>query len=245
MKSLMGFKLSVVCFMILSQPASQTAIEIRMSNALESLATEEEAKMACLSEHDLAIAVREFSSRRSYEELERAQELLKRNAGRSAKCRKQVIDALMFAMDRPQIDLFQDFDLWRYGSVLLGDLKATEALDLLIDHLDLNDGTSISVSHYPAMQGVIKMGTVAIPKLGVALRRNPDRNVRLDAVFCIAQIGGDTAMPVLKQALSSESDLCVSKFIRVSIDALDNKQMPGQITSNDRAKWYAAFSCNE
>jgi hypothetical protein len=28
-------------------------------------------------------------------------------------------------------------------------------------------------------------------------------------------------------------------------DPLDNQRLPGQITSQDRAKWYSAFSCNE
>ena len=198
----------------------------------------------CLTKQELALTVQEFSSRRSYPELERARRRLLDNAKLSAECRGQVIAALIEAMDKPQIDLLRDFDLWRYGSSLLADVKGIEGLDLLIKHLDLTDGTSINVSHYPAMEGVIKFGPAAIPKLGAALRENTDRNYRLRAIFCIAQIGGPTAVPVLRNALSSESDSCAHRFIQVSIDALSNPRAPGEITVQDREKWFAAFSCN-
>lgn len=90
---------------------------------------------------------------------------------------------------------------------------------------------------------LIDFGPLAIPKLSAALRQNPDRNYRLNAVFCIAQIGGGKAISALRNSLSSESDSCVRKFMQVSIDALNNPRAPGEITGSDRDKWFSAFNC--
>ena len=238
-----NLKLFALTPLIVALFITQLASE-RYMVTVESSPNESE-QQACLTKRELALTVQEFSSRRSYPELERARRRLLDNAKLSAACRGQVIAALIEAMDRPQIDLMRDFHLWRYGSDLLPELKGTEGLDLLIKHLSLTDGTSpMNVSHYPAMGGVIKFGPTAIPKLGAALQQNTDRNYRLRAIFCIAQIGGPTAVPVLRNALSSESDSCARRFIQVSIDALSNPQAPGEITVQDREKWFAAFSCN-
>lgn len=200
---------------------------------------------SCLSKDELTRTVQVLSSRATYTELESAKQRLLANANRSPECRGEVIAGLIQAMDKPEFDTLRDFHLWRYGADLLADLKGTEGLDLLIKHLSLTDGTSpMNVSHYPAMGGVIKFGPPAIPKLSAALQQNTDRNYRLRAIFCIAQIGGPTAVPALRKALSSESDSCALRFIQVSIDALSNPRAPGEISVQDRDKWFAAFSCN-
>lgn len=43
------------------------------------------------------------------------------------------------------------FFLWHYGSKLLSDLKAVEALDLFIANFDLHDGTPFPFNHHPAL----------------------------------------------------------------------------------------------
>ena len=200
----------------------------------------------CLAKPELARMVQEFSPKQRYRELEEARLRLMNNAKISTKCRREVIDAIIEAMDKPQLDAYRDFTLWRYGSTLLGDLKATEGLDLLIKHLSFTDGTSINIAHYPAMIAVMDIGRPALPKLGVALRQNSDVSYRYKAVFCIAQIGGPIATHELRTALISESDSCVHKFIQISIEVLNNPRAPGRIsTEEDRERWYAALTCKE
>lgn len=230
--------------LILLMFAGSAATESHLNGATES-PHKETGQGSCATNQELKLIVQEFSSKQKYAELERTNLRLEQNASLSTKCREQVIGALIEAMDKPQIDLLQDFHLWRYGAALLGKLKATESLDLLISHLNLTDGTSINVSHYPAMEGLIKFGPLAIPKLTAALRQNSDRNYRLNAVFCIAQIGGVEAISGLKNALSFESDSCVRKFMQVSLDSLNNPRSPGEITASDRDRWLAAFNCTE
>jgi len=249
----MKFGLALIlsaCFpVIMSSGVNTAAHETGSANRHESSISEAACGTGCLAEGDVSIAVQKLSSAQSQSEEDRARELLLDNARRSPRCREQVIAALMSAMDKPNLDFRRDqasYYLWSDGAKLLGDLKAAEALDLLISHLDLNDGTSsVNMIHQPALGGVIRMGSIAIPKLEAVLRRSPDRNMRRYAVFCIARIGGQSGKRALKHALPSESDRCVSRFIRVSIDALSNRRLPNQITSKDRAKWFSAFLCDD
>jgi hypothetical protein len=198
---------------------------------------------ACVSKQELAVTIERFSSTQSFRELEAARVRLMNSAKLSGKCRRAVVSAIMAAMDKPQLDAYRDFNLWRYGSHLLGDLKATEALDLLIKNLSFTDGSSINVTHYPAMEGVIMIGQPGISKLGSALRRNAETSYRFNAVFCIAQIGGREATQELRRALSSEPDLCIRRFINVSIEVLNNSGAAGKMTVQDRDKWFVALSC--
>jgi hypothetical protein len=202
---------------------------------------------ACLPDSAVSAAVRRLSSPLSDLELTQVERVLFENAQKSAKCRKQVIAALISAMDRPKLDLFRDpaaYDTWTYGAGFLGELKAVEALDFLISHLTITDGLSPNMNHYPAVEGVTRMGPKAIPKLSVVLRHNADRNMRRIAIFCIAQIGGPSAMRSLEEALDSESDRCNGEFIKASIGILKNELQGNQTKEKDRQEWYSAFFCD-
>lgn len=194
----------------------------------------------CLASENLANALAQLSG--GYAEAHEARATLLKAAARSRMCREHVISLIMNAMDKPDIDIRRNqatYYLWREGSDLLGELRATQALDLLISHLGINDGEwSASMVHQPALGGIIKIGPIAIPKLSAALGSS-DPNLRHDAVYCIALIGGRTALSALKQALPSESDQCVRRFIRISISSLDNEK---NILKND-AEWFSAFLC--
>ena len=136
------------------------------------------------------------------------------------------------------------FFLWHYGSKLLADLKAVEALDLLIANFELHDGTPFPFNHHPALVAAANIGEEAIPALKSVLDGNGDDSTRRYAVFCLAQIGGKVAKQVLHDRLASESNCCVSNSIRASLQAFENKTLPNRITSERRAKWYAAFMCD-
>ena len=200
----------------------------------------------CLSGSEVSTALRTLSFG-TYEEQQKAVALLRADADRSAACRKQVVTNLMSAMDQPRLDLTggtPQFFLWHYGTRLLGDLRATEALDLLIAKFDLHDGSGFPFNHYPALGGVINMGEIALPKLQTVLKQHPDRYTRQYAVFCIALIGGRSAHQILTQALEHEADPCVASCIQASLTAFNNKRRPYHISDEKRTTWYTTFLCN-
>jgi len=201
----------------------------------------------CLPDNEVLATLRVLSFGETYEDQQKAVALLRVNANQSAACRKQVITSLLSAMDQPNLDLTggtPQFYLWHYGTRLLGELKAVEGLDLMIANFDRHDGSGFPLNHYPALVGVIEMGEVALPKLQTVLKQNPDRYTRRHAVFCIAQIGGQAAHQILRQALKGESDPCVASCIRASLVAFDNKRRPHHISDESRTKWYTTFLCN-
>ena len=170
----------------------------------------------CPPDREISATVRILSSGR-YEDQQKAGAELLANAKRSSACRMLVVTTLISAMDQPDLDLTggsPQFYLWHYGTKLVAELKAVEALDLLITNFDLHDGTPFPFNHHPALGAVIAMGDVALPKLQATLKDNPDRYTRRFAVFCIASIGGRSAHEILKQGLSGESDSCVASCIR-------------------------------
>ncbi len=197
---------------------------------------------ACVSAEDVSNALKMFTSE-NVSAIDQAQAWLLSKSGESEQCRAEVIAALMKAMDRPHLDFTHDKDsyyLWLYGAEVLGELKASEALDLLVSHLHLMDRNlySSSMTHQPALRGVVEMGPVAIPKLDAVLRESPNPELRFDAVYCIATIGGPKAVESLSQALGSESNECVSRLIRISLDSFDEH---GRI--KDRFEWSRGLLC--
>ena len=47
--------------------------------------------------------------------------------------------------------------------------------------------------------------------------RDPSREIRLATVLCLADIGGSEALAALKDALNTETDKCVRRFITLSL----------------------------
>jgi len=196
----------------------------------------------CLTEEELSSKVLSLSE--PYSKAQETASFLRESARQSRTCRQQIIASVMKAMDKPHLDISRDQasdDLWREGARLLGDLKAAEALDLLLSHITMNDHEwSVTMVHQPAIEGIIRMGPIAIPKLTVMVQKNTDREVRQDAVYCLAWIGGASARRVLEQVFPIESDPCVKHFIRVSINTMDKS---GRLR-NDQGQWLSAFLCN-
>ena len=201
----------------------------------------------CITPDRLSATVQKLGAPLSDPELHQVKELLFGNAKKSLQCRRRVVKALMKAMDQPNLDLLWGkgtYDTWTYGALLLGEMKATEAINLLIAHLDATDGLSPNMNHYPAVEGLITMGQIAFPKLDRFLHHSPDRLKRRFATFCIAAIGGRAARHVLETALLSESDDCNRQFMTASIKAFKNQHSPNRIIFDpERSQWYSAFYC--
>jgi len=176
------------------------------------------ASHVCAAEGDIAENIEKLS-REGSEGSESAKRLLSL-AGISARCREKTIQRLVLAMDKPGLDLRDQatFHFWSIAASILGSLKAVEALDFLINHSYLSDGLfSTSMRHQPAVRAIIAMGSVAVPKLNDALRHDKNREIRLTVALCLVSIGGPEATESLKQALLTESDACVSRFIELSL----------------------------
>lgn len=234
-----------VSFLIMTAYFGRTVSHTTVNNQYELARVKIDPKRACLAESDLSNALQRLSLASSQSEADQSRDLLLEESRRSPSCAKQVIAIIMRAMDKPDLDFTREpemYYVWRDGADLLGELKAAEALDLLISHLDLriSGRSSTTMSQQPSLAGVIKMGPIAIPKLSALLKDSPNRDMRRYAVYCIAGIGGPAANSALRQALASESDQCVRQFIAVSIDTIDNKS--GGL-KQDTVKWYLAFQC--
>lgn len=192
----------------------------------------------CLTDSQLSRAVISLSG--AHNEVRWAQRLLRQSAKRSSTCRRRVIAAVMTAMDKPGLDIRRnqaDADLWQEGADLLGDLKATQALDLLLSHITMTDGQwSTTMRHQPALSGIVRMGPLAIPKLK-RLLRNGDSEPGIMSVYCLYQIGGGAARRILQQALPKESDRCVRRFMVVSL-----KEMRG--IKPEPGEWGSAIFCS-
>ncbi len=238
-------KLTIVWLLLafLSIATILSCKSVQSSNLAKGPATNIERKTECLTQGDFANALRTLSTG-NWPEVEHAQQQLLNVAAESESCRAEVISVLMKAMDQPNLNFRDDpasLQLWRWGAEVLGDLKATEALDLLISHLNLTGWTfSMSMSHQPALGGVIKIGPAAIPKLDQILKHSSDPTMRHSAVYCIATIGGLSAVTSLEESLRSESDRCVRRFIKASLDSFDEN---GQI--KNRGEWFSGFACND
>ena len=195
----------------------------------------------CLTDDQLARAVISLSG--DYNEARWAQHLLRQSSKRSSTCRQQIVAAVMTAMNKPGLDISRnmaDANLWREGAVLLGDLKATQSLDLLLSHITMTDGEwSSTMSHQPALEGIIRMGPVAIPQLEKLLG-NQDWQTRHYAVYCLASIGGASARRAIETTVSKESHPCVKRFMLVSIQTIDVKH--GGVKA-DSEEWAKAFMC--
>jgi hypothetical protein len=143
---------------------------------------------------DIGTALQRLSTG-EYTQIELARNTLLSYAKKSQACRNEVVAGLMQSMDKPDLDFERDLSsyfVWREGAQLLGELNATEALDLLISHLDLTNGLhSASKVFQPAILGVRQMGPAAIPKLAVALLQSPKASVRMAAAYCLTDIVRD------------------------------------------------------
>ena len=175
----------------------------------------------------------------------RVSQTLLTKAKTTPECRTQVVQALMKAMDQASntTDQIENYFMWENGASLLVELKATEALDLLIANIDLTDGFESSLNDFPAFVAILKIGKPAFPKLEIVLRNDSVPYRRKFAAFAIAYIGGSQAKRILTRALPGETDPCVEKLLRLSVQAFDNKAKPNHISPAMRGKWLSAFHC--
>lgn len=200
----------------------------------------------CLTNAEIDKRLLVFKKQLDGEDVFQAKRSLLAAAKRSQPCRQRVIRALTSAMAQlnDHSASSEAYPLWDNGARLLADLRAIEALDLLIANLGFNDDFTSSLSHYPAVGAVTTIGQAAIPKLEFVLTKDSDPNIRKLAAFCIADIGGSQARSVLAKALPNEKDKCLNNFLRISLKMFANKTRPNHIPSDkENGEWWSAFYC--
>lgn len=123
---------------------------------------------------------------------------------------RRLIDVLQDASTIVEGGLYQ---AWYDAAHILGALRATEALDVLIKYLDFSDGVMrFAVSRRPAVHALIQIGEPAVPKLIEALL-NGEREIRRNAAEALGFIGGRQAREGLLRALITENDEGITREI--------------------------------
>lgn len=155
-------------------------------------------------------------------EQEKVKKELSLLAEESAESREQVIQELIIRVKgsdvRSRLTSRAHYNAWKSAVDLLGQLKATEAIDVLVECIACNDGIAgLSNDRYPALKAILAIGHEAIPKLTQALSNNDDPATRIFSASALGQLGGDEAKEALEQALLSEQNTEVAASIRVAL----------------------------
>jgi HEAT repeat protein len=142
-------------------------------------------------------------------------------AENSAESRERIIQELVKIIEgsniRQKLESEANFEAWEFATELLGEFKATEALDALIACIGCNDGNGgLSFDRFPALKAVITIGPKAIPKLRKALS-DGSLTTRRYTALALGEIGGDDAKKALEDALLSEHDEAVLRSIRIAL----------------------------
>jgi hypothetical protein len=104
-------------------------------------------------------------------------------------------------------ELGSDYSLWVAACDALGELKATEAIDVLVEHLVDGRGMESILMPYPVPPALVKVGPEVIPKLTeAALKPGASARYRGWAVVVLGEIGGRRAMKALSRMEKTETD---------------------------------------
>lgn len=131
----------------------------------------------------------------------------------SPQSRTEVVGRLLGVLDDPRAQEIRYSRAWYASAEILGDLRAEEAIEPLVRHLDYSNGvTGLSVSNLPAVSALIKIGKAAVPALSVALTDSTPSK-RLAAARALGGIGGADSSAALKAASKAEQDKTVQFYI--------------------------------
>jgi HEAT repeat protein len=132
---------------------------------------------------------------------------LKRIADESAEGRSEVIGSLIRILKDPaelRPDLERPFGMalrWTYAVRVLGEIRATEAIDILVRNIDETGefGIISSIHYRPVASALGKIGEPAVPRLIEALSER-NTNTRVEVASTLARIG-EPALARLGEAL--------------------------------------------
>jgi len=137
---------------------------------------------------------------------------------------RELIKLVEGSDDRLRLTSKAHYEAWESAVELLGELKATEAIDSLIACIDCNDGTGgLSFDRYPALKALTKLGAAAVPKLTAALS-DPRFNTRKYAALALGEIRDPSATPALEQALLMEQNPEVVASLKIALRTLKTEE---------------------
>ena len=143
---------------------------------------------------------------------------------RSRKLRARVIECLTAALRKPDRKYESD---WDGACRVFGSLKATEAIDLLIERLGWSSGASTSMSS-PGADALIVIGQPSVPKLSEALlRSNASPAMRYYATVALGEIGGPRARDALNLALKVETERGIKRIMEEYLSKLTGSLSTG------------------
>ena len=121
-------------------------------------------------------------------------ELIRLGQG-SSEQRKRVIQELLQSVEKQDdlrngrcLVLGAKFSYWSSVTNIIAELKAVEAIDLLIKTIHCGNGYSGSLNEEPSLDALIKMGRMAIPKLSKALKQEPNVYIRIRISHCLSAL---------------------------------------------------------
>jgi HEAT repeat protein len=142
---------------------------------------------------------------------------LQKLAAKDSKMRRMVVEGLMKILDTDNIP----FGAWADAAELLGEVKANEAIPILVRHIDFTDGTvGLSLAHFPAVRALASIGDPALKALSESLD-NPRGSARSATARAFAAIGNPDVLPALRKALERETDENAKVELRSAIARLE------------------------
>jgi hypothetical protein len=141
----------------------------------------------------------------------------------STELRSRVIHDLMKSVEsEDELDghhfvLIKTFLFWSSATIIFADIKAVEAIDVMIRCIDSSNGLSGNMGEPPSAYALVRMGTIAIPKLSDALHNEPNSMNRVRIVLCLSRIGGLQARAALRSAFRTERNKGVRYYIQRSL----------------------------
>ena len=116
-------------------------------------------------------------------------------------------------LDGHHFVLNRTFLFWRSTTIIFAEVRALEALDVMIRCIDASNGLSGTQGEPPSAYALVRMGPVAVPKLSEALINEPNSANRVRIVLCLSRIPGPEAVAALKRVLKTETNKGVRYYI--------------------------------
>lgn len=146
-------------------------------------------------------------------------------ADRSAESRARVIERLLDVVEDPTAQDEEPIaQAWMTAVEVLGKLKATEAIDALVEHLDRTGQSPLAASTdiRPTNSALANIGEPALPKLIQALS-HPNPAIRMEAAMVLFNINKDKARAALESVCRTEQDKQVKGVFEDVIKRIEQK----------------------
>ncbi|MEZ5426405.1 MAG: hypothetical protein R2747_09080 [Pyrinomonadaceae bacterium] len=170
-----------------------------------------------------------------YKESEAIQEEIVRLTFKSPELREAVIIELTHCFSVQNRRNPDEYRLWTGVALTLGKLRAEEAIEILANCIDCNNGLfSFHLETFPSAYALFEIGKPAIPKLIEVIKTEPvkGRPNRLLAVLVLFRIGGKDVKGFFKRQLKDEKDKQIARAIKLGLDKMRTESDPnGKIPS--------------